>query len=250
MINLHNHSTWSDGRQSIAGLAEAARERGIRLLGVSDHFEVDKCECRLGRETIAAYRQEIQSAASASGIRILAAAEIDLTNIAQRMGILPSWEFPAGELNTLDYVLFEYAGPKIGFSLPPNPWKRGDRGREGHTWELFREFRPQLRVPVFLAHPRFDLAFDQPGLAIARALETLNTGLELNGGWRNRTHQGEEKLPHFRKREEIYREAARRGLPFLIGSDTHLNPDELLDVDTALDFAREIGARLAFAAEN
>lgn len=35
--DLHTHSTWSDGRHSIAQMAEAARTRGYEYLGISDH---------------------------------------------------------------------------------------------------------------------------------------------------------------------------------------------------------------------
>lgn len=247
MINLHNHTTWSDGGFSITELAEGARERGIRTLGVTDHFETDKCDTRLGRDTLLAYKDEARAAAADVGIRILTGAEIDLTNVAERMAILPHYEFPALELNRIDYVLFEYAGPLVTYTLPPNPWKRGDTGSEGHTWQLFLKYRRMLRVPVFLAHPRFDLCFDQPDVAVAKALETLNTGIELNGGMRNRVESKEQKVPHFMRREGIYREAARRGIPFLIGSDTHLELDELLDCQVALEYAREIGAEIAFA---
>lgn len=35
--DLHMHSTWSDGRASIAAMADAARQRGLRAIAITDH---------------------------------------------------------------------------------------------------------------------------------------------------------------------------------------------------------------------
>ena len=37
--DLHVHSTWSDGRNTIAQMADAARIRGYQYLAVSDHSQ-------------------------------------------------------------------------------------------------------------------------------------------------------------------------------------------------------------------
>ena len=36
---FHNHTTYSDGKATIAQMAEAALERGWRYLGISDHSQ-------------------------------------------------------------------------------------------------------------------------------------------------------------------------------------------------------------------
>jgi len=35
--DLHTHSTWSDGKVSIQKMVEAARERGLKVIAITDH---------------------------------------------------------------------------------------------------------------------------------------------------------------------------------------------------------------------
>ena len=247
MKNLHNHTTWSDGSMTIMELALEAKSRGITELGVSDHFETDKTKCFLGRENIPQYIKEIREVEIETGLKIYAAAEVDLMNITQRMAILP-YTFPDFELNKLDYVLFEYAGSKFAYSTSPNPWIKGDRGSSGNTWQLFLKFRKLIKKPVFLAHPRFDLSFTEPDEAIVKVLKTLNIGLDLNSGDRNTVKNIEspnnEKIFHYMMRMNIYKRAAEEGVSFITGSDTHAEKDEISDVIHAHNFAMKIKCKL------
>ena len=38
IATYHNHSTWSDGKASVAELIAAARSMGVAALGISDHW--------------------------------------------------------------------------------------------------------------------------------------------------------------------------------------------------------------------
>lgn len=237
MIGLHNHTRWSDGALSIAELARAARERGFTAVGVTDHFETDKTACRYGREDIPAYLAECRAAERDLGIRVLAGCEIDLTAIVERAAMF-DYEFPGREVSLLDFALFEYVGTKFTWQRGPHPVRRGDKGGAGDTWSDFALFRRLVRKPVFLAHPRFDLAFDEPDEWIVAELARNRVGLELNSGRRNRFKAADGRLaPHYRFREPVFLAAARAGIPFVTGSDVHAKAEELDDGRDAWDYA-------------
>ena len=237
MIALHNHSVWSDGAMTVAELARQAKGRGFDAVGLTDHFETDKAACRYGREDVPAYLAECRAAERDHGVRVLAGCEIDLTAIVERESLFV-YDFPARELNQLDFVLFEYAGTKFTWKRGPHPMRRGDRGAAGDTWQTFAAFRQLIRKPVFLAHPRFDLAFDESDEWVVAQLVARRVGLELNSGQRNRFKDAEGRsVPHYRFREPIYRAAARAGIPFITGSDVHARAEELDDSREAWEFA-------------
>ncbi|HWN82751.1 MAG TPA: helix-hairpin-helix domain-containing protein, partial [Candidatus Udaeobacter sp.] len=99
---LHVRSTWSDGTDSIADLARAARERGFRYLGLADRARSsapDATAVGLGPAEVAAQRQEIARVeAEVGGIQILQGLEVD---------ILPDGRLDASDvlLGELDFVI-------------------------------------------------------------------------------------------------------------------------------------------------
>lgn len=77
--NLHTHTTDSDGRASIRVMAEAAKERGLDYLAITDHSPhvtvahgLDADGLRRQMETIDALNDEME------GIRILKSIEVDI----------------------------------------------------------------------------------------------------------------------------------------------------------------------------
>lgn len=76
---LHCHSTWSDGKESIAELAAAARQRGWRYLGISDHSESAFYAGGLTRDRVLEQHDEIDEVnASLRGFRVLKGVECDI----------------------------------------------------------------------------------------------------------------------------------------------------------------------------
>ncbi len=79
--DLHVHSVWTDGKQTIKDMAVAARTRGYDYICISDHssargisrgLDVDRLEQQL--HEIAVLREEVE------GIRILSGIEVDIRN--------------------------------------------------------------------------------------------------------------------------------------------------------------------------
>ncbi len=80
---LHCHSQYSDGGATIADMANAARARGLRYLGVSDHSQSNTYAGGLTRDAIVQQHQEIdalnaQYSAERADFRLLKGIEADI----------------------------------------------------------------------------------------------------------------------------------------------------------------------------
>jgi DNA polymerase (family 10) len=96
---LHCHSQYSDGGATIAELAAAARARGWRYLGISDHSQSAFYAGGLDRDTLLRQHDEIDALNAATpGFRVLKGVEAD---------ILPCGrvDYPVDVLDRFDYVI-------------------------------------------------------------------------------------------------------------------------------------------------
>lgn len=96
---LHCHSQYSDGASTIAEMADAARTRGWRYLGISDHSQSAFYAGGLNREAILRQHEEIDSVnASQRDVRVLKGIEAD---------ILPCGrvDYDEATLDRFDYVI-------------------------------------------------------------------------------------------------------------------------------------------------
>ncbi len=97
--DLHVHSTWSDGHNSIEEMVRAAKEAGYRYLAVCDHSPSQTVANGLKVDRLRARRNEIEAARKAiSGIDILEGSEVDI----KRDGSL---DYPDEVLAELDFVV-------------------------------------------------------------------------------------------------------------------------------------------------
>ena len=77
---LHCHSTWSDGKATVAEMADAARARGWSYLGITDHSQAAFYAGGLSADQVAMQHDEIEAlnAAVTDGFRILKGVEADI----------------------------------------------------------------------------------------------------------------------------------------------------------------------------
>jgi DNA polymerase (family 10) len=77
---LHCHSTWSDGKSTIAQMADASRARGWRYIGITDHSQAAFYASGLSRDKVLMQHAEIDAlnAAATDGFRILKGIEADI----------------------------------------------------------------------------------------------------------------------------------------------------------------------------
>jgi|GEM_PF-5675912 len=97
MIDIHNHTIFSDGKDSMADVIQAAVERELKVVGISDHFDPyllrqDVC---LQPEGVNSYLREIERLKGSYPITVLSGLELGL----QSTGI--SW--PVGDF---DYYIY------------------------------------------------------------------------------------------------------------------------------------------------
>lgn len=76
---LHAHTTWSDGTQSVEAMVEAARARGYRYLAISDHSQSLAMAGGLDRDRVRRQWEEIaEVGARHEDITVLRATEVDI----------------------------------------------------------------------------------------------------------------------------------------------------------------------------
>jgi DNA polymerase (family 10) len=77
--DLHVHSTWSDGRHSVADMVSAARQLGYEYVAITDHSERAWSSRRLTAADVPRQRAEIEELrAQLGGIEILHGVEVDI----------------------------------------------------------------------------------------------------------------------------------------------------------------------------
>ncbi len=124
-LDLHMHSTRSDGRHAPAWVVQQAAANGAELVALSDH------------DTLAGV-EEAREAGKALGVSVVAAVEISVVDQAlgelHVLGYLPSH----GELTDLDQKLSEYRDERLG--------------RARRTLELLRELGAPVAEDTVLRH--------------------------------------------------------------------------------------------------
>ncbi len=97
--DMHVHSNWSDGDDTIEEMARAAKKAGYRYLAITDHSQSQTVANGLTVERLRERRKEIEAARKAvSGIAILEGTEVDI----KRDGSL---DYPDEVLAELDFVV-------------------------------------------------------------------------------------------------------------------------------------------------
>jgi DNA polymerase (family 10) len=192
--DLHSHSTWSDGGQTIAQMAQAAIARGYGYLSVSDHTHSLAIANGLDEQRLRAQWEEIDRLnAELAPFRLLKSAEVEL----RRDGTL---DLPDEVLAELDLVI---ASLHTGL--------RGDR--KTVTERLLAAINnPHVDI---IAHPSGRIVGGRAGAdydwdAVFAAAAATRTALEINAG--------PDRLD---LTDERAREAADAGITLTIDCDAH-----------------------------
>ncbi|MBU2044755.1 MAG: DNA polymerase/3'-5' exonuclease PolX [Candidatus Omnitrophica bacterium] len=107
--DFHVHSLYSDGKNTIQEMAEAAQKRGYKYLGISDHSQSLKVAGGLSIKELKDSIEEIEKInRKLKGIKVLAGTEVD---ILAEGGI----DYPESILKELDFVI---AAIHSGFKQP------------------------------------------------------------------------------------------------------------------------------------
>jgi DNA polymerase (family X) len=192
--DLHCHTTWSDGRQSVEEMGAAARERGYGYLAICDHTVSVGVVPGLRADDVRRQSEEIAAANERlAPFRILRGIECDI--------------LPDGSLDLADSVLAELDWVMASVHA----------GQRTSRDELTKRVVEALRNPYVrgLSHPTGRLIDRRPpnALDLERVLEAAKeTGaaLEVNG------------LPdRLDLRDEHVRLAVEAGVPIVVSTDAH-----------------------------
>jgi DNA polymerase (family 10) len=192
--DLHCHSTWSDGRATVADMARAARDRGYEYLAICDHTPAVGAVKGLTADDVRRQAEEIAAAnAELAPFRILRGIECDI--------------LPDGRLDLPDDVLAEL------------DWVQASvhGGQRMPRAEMTRRVEEALRHPAVscLSHPTGRLINRRPenALDLERIYEVAHAqgvALEVNG------------LPaRLDLSGEHVREALRAGVSIVCSTDAH-----------------------------
>jgi len=208
---LHTHSTWSDGRLSIREMAEAARQRGLKVIAITDHSASLGVAGGLSPDELAAQRREIQAAQAYLGetIRILQGAEVEILSDG-------SLDFRDEDLAKLDIVI---ASLHSGLRQP----------RQQVTERLVRAMRnPHVDV---IGHPSGRLIPDREGADLDMEV-VLDTAAQTGVALEINAHPARLDL------DDIYaRRAAGMGILISLNTDAH-HSSEFDNIEYGLGTAR------------
>lgn len=219
MMNLHNHTTFSDGRFSPRDIIEAAVCSGLGVVGISDHYWTTRARS-IAPGALGDYTDHIRRLALQYKDRVKVLVGIEIDACPERTQDLET--LPYEQLNRLDFVLFEHV-------------QEEEVGGVG-LWELFDK-RKELEPPVGLAHNDIGRNFAgvDPSVLIP-VLETNRIFLELCPSPRHARLQ----RPLYRHSSEFFARLKGTRVGLSIGTDTHESVEEVGAVSDPLDFVREL----------
>ncbi|MBI4447713.1 PHP domain-containing protein [Candidatus Woesearchaeota archaeon] len=218
-VDMHNHTTYSDGNVSIKEAVEKAKERKIGVLGITDHFLTNKLENPAERtisnsKRMQQYIEEIKKARQ-EGITVLAGIEIDSSLLNPAISKLPY-----GDLNQLDFALFEYIqDSEVQKEMQELRKRFKDVPKEAKDVLMLEDLisiRKKLSVPVGLAHTNITRDFTPGDM---KKLAENNIFIEVHANPSEEETQNQGTLsPQF---WDYLKEFANYGGKISVGSDTH-----------------------------
>ncbi|HDM67331.1 MAG TPA: DNA polymerase/3'-5' exonuclease PolX [Thermoplasmatales archaeon] len=192
--DLHVHSKWSDGLNTIEEIAIKAKELGYEYIGIADHSQSLKIAKGLSEERILSKIEEIKKLnGEIEGIHILCGTECDI----KQDGTL---DYPNAILKKFDFVV---AGIHMGFKMTR------EEATKRITTAMDNEYVNIIAHPTCRLIGRrepFDLDMDE---IFEKAVET-NTYLEINA------------FPDRLDLNDIYcKRGKEMGVKFVINTDAH-----------------------------
>lgn len=202
LMDIHNHTTWSDGIHSPREIIENAISCGVDCVGISDHFATSKCNS-VSVNMLENYVKDIQMLKKLYEDKIEVLVGVEICTSRNWCDI---YKLDFNMLNNLDYVLFEYV----------------DSFSDSLTLEDLAFYRRKLKCKVGLAHTnpfilmkKYDLDY------IAGVLKRNEIFWEIN------VNEGYEYFDEImdnaesEKVKELFNVFSRSGIEITVGSDTH-----------------------------
>lgn len=199
--DMHNHTcTWSDGGHKPEELIESAIKSGIKIIGITDHYDCDKCRS-VQREKLPNYIKHLNQLKELYKDKIMVKSGIEIC-MDKSMAAIDN--LPYDLFNQLDYVLLEYVDEfPDSVKLPELP-------------QYIRSFK----CKVGLAHNDIFRLIEKYGLEqVVIMLKEYNLFFELNCRY-DYFYELMENLST-EPVHELLRKLKEHSIPMSVGSDTH-----------------------------
>lgn len=223
-VDLHIHTTFSDGRSSIQEVISVGRLKGIKVMAITDHYnEFSNFSKRLARDQFASYLSALE------GTGVLRGVEADIFedgSVSVSEKTAESIDLVIGGMHMLHGVAFWYDTTPI---LNPTAFAEDTRltlikaietgllDVIAHVTWLPETIRPQTGSLVTKEWIR----------SVVRAACDNSVAIELSGAW---------KVPD----EEFVRECVHQGAMLSVGSDAH-SANMVGNVEYSIDVIRSVG---------
>ena len=213
LLDIHNHTTFSDGKYSPEDVIKAGIDTGLRVIGISDHYDpyLLKQSACLQPEELRDYSSYINNLKGKFPIELVLGLEVG----TQSTGV----SAPEGPYDYFIYSIHTVPGLP-GLTRMEYPWKE-------YLTEAIEAVR-LIKKPGFIGHLDFlrrhipgSAPIGEPGLIdeFMKVIVRLDLGLELNtSGW---NYEFNEPTP---QRWIIERYLNLGGKYITIGSDSHWTP--------------------------
>ncbi len=209
--DFHTHSNYSDGRNTIVEMVDAARAKGLDTIAITDHGPANIGTGVSASETFLVIKDEIAKLQeNRPDIRILTGAEADLVSCE---GDIDIFQDVVKDLDLLLVGLHPYVKPKSfrdGFNFI-----FGNQIVKAFPFFKNKVVNINTKSLVEAMHKNNVYAITHPGLGmpldheeVARACLATDTAYEINTGH------------NFQNTEEIKR-VSESGVNFVINSDAH-----------------------------
>ncbi|MEM3563962.1 MAG: PHP domain-containing protein [Candidatus Jordarchaeaceae archaeon] len=190
--DYHIHSTWSDGYSSIEGILSYCVRKGLKAVGVTDHYSHNTVKCSQIMEDLTGYFQELETLCEAYRDKIVLKKGIEIDTRAcvfdspAESRVLTSQKF--------DYYLFEYVTDNFGAGANSLPYKN-DR-LPLVLLNRIREFKKRLPKDclVGLAHAYLHILPKEELEEAIKIIVDANLFVELNSTYQNYKMEGFERI--------------------------------------------------------
>ncbi|UCE37382.1 MAG: PHP domain-containing protein [Thermoplasmata archaeon] len=219
MMNLHNHTTFSDGRFSPREIIEAGIEADFAHIAITDHYMTNKVDS-IPYDGLMNYIQDIRVLKEEFQDKIIVLCGVEIDACKKRTDFA---KMPYEDLNKLDLVLFEYVQNDIWNGMP--------------LWELLG-IRENIKPPVGLAHNDIGKNFSHSKYdELIAVLEANNIFIELCPSLRN----SKLNTPFYHFAEGFFASLRDTKVLISIGTDTHTNLKNVGNIGDAMDFIERYG---------
>lgn len=248
LASYHNHTDWSDGRNTVADLVQKAADLGIVELGISDHFVLHPSDkppqWSMMHDQLPLYVREILSLrddATSRGVNLRLGLEVDwfpgqTETIREALEPHP-FDFLIGSVHDIEGLTIDGS---------PESWKKlnAEQINEAHRryWRLMRGLAESGLFDI-VAHIDLPKKFGfhpsrVPEPEINAALDSIAKAdlvVELNtAGWHKPCADA---YPSRNLLEKCH----RRGIPTTLSADAHLPEHLLRDFDRGVGRLRAAG---------